>query len=783
MTEAPAGPRERRGDRLRMRDLWAVPALALLVALRLAWVQGDPSDFPIDRNINAALQIRGAVERSAPGLTGGNLRALFEPWRESPEFPFIRLAGWLTAAAGGDPIAGARLFSLLASLAGGVALWLIGRRIDRRVGLVALWLYAVDPLSVFIGRTLLPDGLMAALLIGAFWAAGAGLRGRRPAWMLAAGALLTLAALAKLPAFFFAPAIAAAFLQATGWRRGAAWGWLAGVGVASLLIVCAWYGIEPWNPMRRLAELSAQSNNLLRALPVALSPGGLAVTADRLLLALTLPGLLLATMGWLLAQGRRGTCVWLNAWFLSGVLFVMATIAANTYWAWPAAPAGLLLAAMAVVHLARVSRWSLAALALLGLVALVDPATTRVRHDMVRKPAYARLGHAARGLAGRRIFYGTAPADVSWFAGGKGKSWDAPPADPERLPGEREADWLLSTRMGGETAFDRLFERRPVAATRPGDWVIWALGRSPGRAAAGAGEAAPLAEGLGVVALETERRVAAPGETLRIQATFARDAASTAPLPAVALEFVHAPTGEALTLMPRAGGAWFAAWFYPRVQLPDFDTGARETVHWRYQLPDQMPAGRYDLRLRPLGEEGAPIVDDAASSVTVTGALEVVREATAQSTLAVDPAEAVWLRPVTVVEPGWFGGQSTRHLLAGGGQCWLAPALPAGRYRLKVSGEGWWLGDDPHTRWPLVEVFRPGEVSAGALPFNRGVAVTRSLDLDWAGPGDWLMLRLVNPATDYLAPRPFPLYPGEAARGIRAVVLRGIEFERVEAAP
>ncbi len=781
------------------RILTLTAGLVLLVALRLAFVHGDPSDFPEDRNIAASIQVRLLAQELPPSELRLNLAtiktllrphqrvaegagSLREPNNLTPEFPFVRLIGYTATGLGADPLVVIRLFSLAMALVTGLGIYVLGRRIGPWVGELALVLYAVAPLSVLIGRSLLPDPLMMAGVVWAIVAAGTGRPTAPPHAAAAMTFWLIVAALAKLPALAFAPLAALGYMQAVGWRRTAGWAWLAASALLVYLVVCVWYRLAPWDPLPGLRALSQGTSNLLASTDIALSAPGLELLAMRMALALTWPGLLLAGLGWLLAQSRPGTRLWLNALWLGSLLFVLVTVGANTYWAYAALPAGCLLAGLAIVELQRHGRWSLLALALLAAGLLwIDPTLRRVGGYLAVQPAYARLREAAVGRveAGESIFYGVYPDDVAWFAGGRGPSWDWPPEDLRASRGWENHRYLFSNRMDGEPVMEQLFELKPVVETEATHYVVFevAAGARPGEPL----DAATLLDGalaepidLGgvrLLALRARPALAVPGDWVRLEAVFERTVGDP---PRLALELLHEPSGQALPLTPRSGGASFGRWGRPRIQLPTFTRAPQERMTYEYRLPWLMPLGAYSARLVVLDENSRPL--EPAQTATVPLELEVRGDPKGRLLAPLDLAEAVWLHPMRHRMASWWGRPRENWLLQGETVCWLAPPHEPGRYLLAIDARADWLGDDPDSRWPVVEIGRPDAAENQYLEFNSPGSRRREAIIDWRGAGDVIALRIANPGINYSVRQPFALYPGHLSGGSRLIQIEQVEL-------
>lgn len=749
-----------------------IAAMVMLIGARLLFVHGDPSDFPADRNISASLQIREALQNYPAGDFGfDTIAGIGAPTPLTPEFPFMRIVGWLAGSLGLNPIIACRVFSVLMSLLTALGVYILGRRIGGACGVVALWFFALAPMSVFIGRSLLPDPIMLAALVWAIVASGAGLP-RPPRWApFGLTALLALACLAKLPAIILAPVAAAGYLSASQYRR-LAWLKISAGMLAVYLIVCLWYGLAPWWPFAGLQRISSGTNNLMAATGIAFSPQGLALTANRLILALTWPGAMLALVGWAIAQSRPGQRAWLNTFCILSLFFVLLTIGANTYWAAIALPAGAIMAALAVIEISRFGRQASAILALAAVsIIWIDPGVKRIGQNLVTQPALSALRNAARELGdtGPSIFYGNELDDVAWFTGVPGETWTDPP-DLRKVDSWRSFKYFYSNRMqAAEPPAEQLFAMKPVVDTRAGDYIIFKLDRT---ASLGTPVAAPTTGTLAtpidfgsirLIALSSAQSEANPGERIALDAVFTKTGPDAAP--PISIRFVHADTGEAFPIPPRAGGALFSQWGVPRIQTPDFRTSDPYRIRYEFELPRLMPAGAYAIRLTRGHEETRGMIPVALK----------VHPLKQNAPFKIDLADAIWLRPTRVSKPAWLGREHSNWMLQSEGIAWFSPHLPAGHYRMAIRGRGGYYGSDPKTRWPILEVHQPGRPLNQKIEFNSPLARTHQIEIDLRGPDDFIRLRVMNPYLDYLIGGPFPLYPHELGSS-RTVELLGIEF-------
>ncbi len=757
-----------------MHRLALFGALAVLVGARMLFVHGDPSDFPQDRNIALAMQIRESLQQGQIVQVKVDAHVgVSKPTDLTPEFPFMRFVGWLAGASGADPIVACRLFAVLMSLAAGIGIYILGRRLGCAVGMVALWFFALAPLSVLIGRSLLPDPIMIATLTWALVASGAGLsEPRRGAafWLVF---WLAIACLAKLPVIIFVPVIAVGYLSAAQWKRSAWLKLVIGL-IAVYLIVCLWYGLAWYWPFPGLQRLSSGTNNLMTATDVAFSAQGLGLAANRLILTLTWPGAALALIGWAWLQSRPGQRAWLNTLVIVSVFFVVLTIGANTYWAAVALPAGCILAAIAAVEIGRLGRWTLAPLAAVSIAILwIDPGIGRIGQNLVTQPALNELRAAARALGDRgpSVFYGRDLNDVAYFTGVPGTTLRESPDDLHPSNTLEKFRYFYSNRMNAaEPVAEQLFALKPVMDTRAGDYIVFKTDRSarlgtPATDPTSGTLDKPIDFGpLRLIALSAAQSEAGPGDRIALDAVFTRNGPESAPW--ISIQFVHGASGEAFPLPPRSGGALFGQWGLPRIQTPDFHSSEPLRLRYEFELPPLIPAGAYAIRLG----------QDQEKTADIPLALNVRPAAARIAPAPISLANAVWRQPTRIGKPAWLGQEDYTWALQGDGCVWFNPHLPAGKYRLAIRGRGDYLGADPKTRWPILEVHQPGRPLNQKIEFNSPLARTHTIDIDVRGPDDFIRLRVANPLIDYSVGRPFPLYPHELSGGSKMIELLGIEF-------
>ena len=217
--------------------------LALGLALRFVNLQAPLTDKQAWRQTDTAAIARNFYEEGYSlfyprvdwrGTTPGYVEANF------PLYPF--LVALLYAAADGVYEWIGRLVAALCSTAAAALLYGLGRRLGMaRLGaLLAALLYLLFPMSIYYGRTFMPEGLMILLSVGLLWAFARWIDSNRP-WDFALAALLAaLCFLVKIPTLYLGfPLVALAWVR-WGWhfaRKPALWLYL----VLTLTPAVLWY--------------------------------------------------------------------------------------------------------------------------------------------------------------------------------------------------------------------------------------------------------------------------------------------------------------------------------------------------------------------------------------------------------------------------------------------------------------------------------------------------------------------------------------------------------------
>lgn len=763
---------------------WLLAPLLLLILARAVLIHGDPTDFPLDRNISAAVYNQRFVRETALDkleLSWSHFAPLFKQ-PEAPEFPFMPVVARLLAFGGVAPVVAGRLFSLFCAVLTAVGLFVLGERLHSRgVGLAAVWLYALMPFSIFMGRSLLPDSLMVAALVWSFAVAGAPAGGSDWGRVRRTACWLILAGLAKLPAIFFAPVAALLMMDRLGWRRPSSYLKVALTAGLTFLVVAWWYDL--WHPVAGLARLSAGTNNIIST-AAALSPvRTLWVAAMRIVLALSLPGILLALLGAGLLQSRRGRLPF-NVWLLLALVFVPLTARANTYWVYPIMPLGCLLGGVALIDVGRLfPRLPLALV--LAVLFWLCPSIATVEDYLAVAPEYRELSADAERVMtkpGRVYFLGRLPSALQYFVQRPGYGTGAAVSNPDSVMGElrrREYPYLVSNHLIDNGALEALFASKPVLAHRLGKFVIFGTGN-----AAAIGETVPLtpeapvhpALDLGGMLVIRDASYSPatvkPGAKLELSVVFSEGRGFQPQLPPnLSLGFIHEATGECFHLPPASGGMMMFNWAFPFLQTPDFlSTATLVRMRYTFQIPQQMPAGRYQLRFALLSDKGR--TTGVAKPQTLSYLpLEIEPPSPlARLPLTVPLEDGIWRVPVISTRLSWMG-QARQVASMSKNSLVLRPALPAGEYQLTITARGVPVGAANNDRWPVLNVLRP----AGSGPpvnhtINSEQARTYTTRFQWKGPQDFLRLEMNNPRIEATPDDVFLLYMDDIPRARKAVI-------------
>lgn len=145
---------------------------ALALGIRLFDLTDLPNDFYMVRQYRALLIARGMFYATAEGVEEWRRTEVIEQWRQQSliEPPILETLTALTYRLTGENIWVGRAYSSLFWLAGGLALWLLGRSLSLRDGgLLSLAYFLFLPFGIIASRTFMPDPLMVAMMAWAVW--------------------------------------------------------------------------------------------------------------------------------------------------------------------------------------------------------------------------------------------------------------------------------------------------------------------------------------------------------------------------------------------------------------------------------------------------------------------------------------------------------------------------------------------------------------------------------------------------------------------------------------
>jgi len=193
--------------KINFRVLWHWPVLIglLLGGIALRWINltNPPLDFHATRQLRSAVIARGIYYRwTANGLDAsrrktaveiGKQQAVYEP----PLLETIVAVTYLIA--GGEYLWIARIYTTLFWICGGIALYLLSRRLTTSTpaSLAALAFYLFCPFGVTASRSFQPDSFMVMWILWAIYALWRWNEEKNWAWTLGAGSLLGIAILVK----------------------------------------------------------------------------------------------------------------------------------------------------------------------------------------------------------------------------------------------------------------------------------------------------------------------------------------------------------------------------------------------------------------------------------------------------------------------------------------------------------------------------------------------------------------------------------------------------------
>jgi hypothetical protein len=188
-----------------------VLCLVILYVLALGIRVYDLTDLPLDfhpaRQFQSMLKARGMFYRAEKDAPEWQRDMALTEWRNQPvQEPEImeRLAGWTYQLIGREDVFYPRLYASLFWLIGGVALYLLLKKLVSVDGAIfGLSFYLFCPYGITASRAFMPDPLMVTLLIWTVWAVYRW--SEKPGWgrALLAGLLGALTIYAKLTAMFY----------------------------------------------------------------------------------------------------------------------------------------------------------------------------------------------------------------------------------------------------------------------------------------------------------------------------------------------------------------------------------------------------------------------------------------------------------------------------------------------------------------------------------------------------------------------------------------------------
>jgi hypothetical protein len=776
---------------LALHNFSLAAALLALLAVRLLWLHGDPTDFPLDRNfttLQATLAIYHHVGLADGAQeTGARQISLRQLAPELPVQPWLSAQLFRLHVPRLGPVVAARLVALAAAILTALGLLLLARRLfptRPAVGLVAVWIYALQPLSILLGRSMLPDPLMLAALTWAFVFALTPSTASVPFSLLGASLSLALAALLKLPALWFAPLVVWPLFVATPGPRHRALLRILLCLLGVWLITCLWYRITPWNPFPGLRRISANTSDVFAHLGELRQWSSLRVLADRLMLAWTLPGTLLAALGVIeligASQQPRRSCRWLMLWLALALTFAFVTLRANTYWIYPVVTLGALLGAVGIVGIVQRARgWGLVVVLLICCTIFICPGEAQVRDYLRRQPRYPALAAATPQFKhlGWPVFDNEPPFATAWFTGKAGiapieESYDFVKQNLEKgyFP------YLLSTAVWGSPMVEAAIGRCPIVAHVPGSFVMFDT--TPGAAIGDALTTAPatvlfsVGDAVRVHSISASPNPAQSSGTLELSIVVSRGPAyTTGSLTQLTLAFLHLPERDLIHLAPASGGGQLLNAVYPLIPLPDLVKGAAFRIHCSFPLSNQLPAGAYALSFglrTPQGElTGSRQATDALFTLAPAPQLAPPFTLALANTPRTSPANFLSVR--------WPRRQVVEAELSGQGNLFFRAPLSPGPYRLQVRARGLPAGSGPG-QWPVLVIRQPH--AWHELVIDSPCERTYTLDIDWFGAEDYFQCYVKNPLHEYYQLTAFPLYLDELRGAERLVRLNTATFLR-----
>jgi hypothetical protein len=208
----------------RVVNLMLAIIFLLALGIRLYDLTDLPKEYGMQRQMYSFIKARGMYYEMARDVPDWQREIAVQQWREQVALEppvFERLVAF-TYLLFGEHMWIARIYSALFWLAGGLALFLLARRLTSTDGaLVALLYYVFVYFGILSSRSFQPDPLMIALGLYALWAFNHWLESNSGKWAVTAGLLSGAAIFVKPPimAFFLLGAFAVALLSRMGWMN------------------------------------------------------------------------------------------------------------------------------------------------------------------------------------------------------------------------------------------------------------------------------------------------------------------------------------------------------------------------------------------------------------------------------------------------------------------------------------------------------------------------------------------------------------------------------------
>jgi 4-amino-4-deoxy-L-arabinose transferase-like glycosyltransferase len=329
--------------------IWAPIAIgAVAVLLRFIWIDQEFVDHWSWRQADVAMIARNFYENGFQlfwpqiNWSGAN------PGYVGTEFPLVPAVAALLYLLLGEHEWIGRTISVAFFAISLPFLFLLVRRIyDERVALVTLIFYSIMPLTIFSGRSFMPDMASVSCIIAAVYFLYAWLEDQRPYFLLLATAFAALSLLIKITIIFVGLPMLYLCVTLRGWKSLLDYR-LISAGIISVGIAAGWYmhafQISLEYPPYHFFGSGGVSVITLEQ--VASITERTSKTFTPILLVLSLAGLFIS--GRAISQARYLFVFW----FVACIIFVILTGHGNRHdwYRLPAAPAVAALAASATVH-------------------------------------------------------------------------------------------------------------------------------------------------------------------------------------------------------------------------------------------------------------------------------------------------------------------------------------------------------------------------------------------------------------------------------------------------